>query len=109
MLRVYTVLEHPVNLLYGVSLNQVWPLWCLLYKIQLQTIGFTISLLFILSDISNLAESSTVYLQFFTSNYTGSTDKTTGSMGPQFTEVFVVVWVGAAVVSLNSALLGGKM
>jgi len=39
----------------------------------------------------------------------GSTDKTTGSMGPQFTEVFVVVWVGAAVVSLNSALLGGKI
>jgi len=39
----------------------------------------------------------------------GSKDEVSGSMGPQFTEVFVVVWAGAAVVSLNSALLGGKI
>jgi len=39
----------------------------------------------------------------------GGKDEATGSMGPQFTEVFVVIWVGAAVVSLNSSLLGGKI
>jgi len=39
----------------------------------------------------------------------GVQDEQTGSMGPQFTEVFVVIWVGAAVVSLNSSLLGGKI
>lgn len=39
----------------------------------------------------------------------GTRDQSSGSMGPQFTEVFVVIWVGAAVVSLNSSLLGGKI
>lgn len=29
--------------------------------------------------------------------------------GPQFAEVFVVVWVGAIVVTVNSKLLGGTM
>lgn len=29
--------------------------------------------------------------------------------GPQFAEVFVVVWVGSFVVTLNSKLLGGTM
>ena len=29
--------------------------------------------------------------------------------GPQFAEVFVVVWVGAVVVTVNSKLLGGTM
>ncbi|KAG1664226.1 Protein YIPF6 [Nymphon striatum] len=29
--------------------------------------------------------------------------------GPQFAEVFVIVWVGAFVVTLNSKLLGGKL
>ena len=29
--------------------------------------------------------------------------------GPQFAEVFVVVWVGALVVTVNSKLLGGTM
>ena len=32
-----------------------------------------------------------------------------GSRSPQFTEVFVSVWAGAAVVTLNSQLLGGKL
>ncbi|KAL9924169.1 protein YIPF6 isoform 2-T2 [Glossina fuscipes fuscipes] len=29
--------------------------------------------------------------------------------GPEFAQVFVIVWIGAAVVTLNSKLLGGKM
>ena len=29
--------------------------------------------------------------------------------GPQFTEVFVIYWVGAGVVTLNIKLLGGSM
>jgi len=29
--------------------------------------------------------------------------------GPQFAEVFIIVWAGAGVVTLNSKLLGGAM
>lgn len=29
--------------------------------------------------------------------------------GPEFAQVFVIVWIGAAVVTLNSKLLGGNM
>lgn len=29
--------------------------------------------------------------------------------GPQFAEVFVVVWVGSFVITINSKLLGGQM
>ena len=29
--------------------------------------------------------------------------------GPQFAEVFVIYWVGAAIVTLNTKLLGGSM
>lgn len=29
--------------------------------------------------------------------------------GPEFAEVFVIVWIGAMVVTLNSKLLGGHM
>lgn len=29
--------------------------------------------------------------------------------GPQFAEVFVVVWFGAVTITLNSKLLGGNM
>lgn len=29
--------------------------------------------------------------------------------GPQFAEVFVIYWVGAVVVTLNTKLLGGNM
>lgn len=29
--------------------------------------------------------------------------------GPEFAEVFVIVWVGALIVTLNSKLLGGNM
>lgn len=32
-----------------------------------------------------------------------------GSRSPQFTEVFVAVWAGSAVVTMNSQLLGGKL
>jgi len=39
----------------------------------------------------------------------GVKDEATGGQGPQFAEVFVVIWVGAAIVTLNSQLLGGKM
>ncbi|XP_039265101.2 protein YIPF6-like [Styela clava] len=38
-----------------------------------------------------------------------ATDEKTGEGGPQFAEVFVVIWVGAAVVTLNSQLLGGEI
>ena len=34
-------------------------------------------------------------------------DKSDG--GPQFAEVFVVYWFGAAIVTLNIKLLGGSM
>nr|CAB3267828.1 protein YIPF6-like [Phallusia mammillata] len=39
----------------------------------------------------------------------GAKDETTGGQGPQFAEVFVVVWVGAGIVTLNAQLLGGKI
>jgi hypothetical protein len=40
----------------------------------------------------------------------GSSDATaSGDGGPQFAEVFVLVWVGAAVVTVNSQLLGGTI
>uniref|UniRef100_H2ZJE3 Protein YIPF n=1 Tax=Ciona savignyi TaxID=51511 RepID=H2ZJE3_CIOSA len=39
----------------------------------------------------------------------GAHDDKTGSSGPQFAEVFVVVWVGAGIVTLNSQLLGGNI
>lgn len=29
--------------------------------------------------------------------------------GPEFAQVFVIVWLGAAVVTLNTKLLGGTM
>jgi protein YIPF6 len=29
--------------------------------------------------------------------------------GPEFAEVFVIVWIGAMIVTLNSTLLGGNM
>lgn len=29
--------------------------------------------------------------------------------GPQFAEVFVIIWFGAVVITLNSKLLGGTM
>jgi len=38
----------------------------------------------------------------------GELDKT-GEGGPQFAEVFVIYWVGAVVVTLNTKLLGGNM
>jgi len=29
--------------------------------------------------------------------------------GPEFAEVFVIVWIGSMIVTLNSKLLGGNM
>lgn len=37
-----------------------------------------------------------------------STDKQYDG-GPEFAEVFVIVWIGAMIVTLNSKLLGGNM
>lgn len=37
-----------------------------------------------------------------------STDKSYDG-GPEFAEVFVIVWIGAMIVTLNSKLLGGNM
>ena len=41
----------------------------------------------------------------------GSTEKANdlNDGGPQFAEVFVIYWVGAAIVTLNTKLLGGAM
>lgn len=41
----------------------------------------------------------------------GSTERAdnTNDGGPEFAEVFVLVWIGAAVVTINSKLLGGNM
>lgn len=38
----------------------------------------------------------------------GSSDKQYDG-GPEFAQVFVIVWIGAMVVTLNSKLLGGNM
>lgn len=38
----------------------------------------------------------------------GDSDDMNGG-GPQFAEVFVIVWIGAMIVTLNSKLLGGKI
>lgn len=41
----------------------------------------------------------------------GSTDVADNSNdgGPEFAEVFVIVWIGSMIVTLNSKLLGGNM
>lgn len=39
----------------------------------------------------------------------GSSDNQRYDGGPEFAQVFVIVWIGAAIVTLNSKLLGGKM
>ncbi|KRT81652.1 hypothetical protein AMK59_5332 [Oryctes borbonicus] len=36
-------------------------------------------------------------------------DNTTNDGGPQFAEVFVIVWIGSMIVTLNSKLLGGNI
>merc|ERR1711890_178697 len=38
-----------------------------------------------------------------------STEDNVGDGGPQFAEVFVIVWVGAMIVTLNTKLLGGHI
>ena len=38
-----------------------------------------------------------------------SSDDDTSDGGPEFAEVFFIVWVGAAMVTLNSKLLGGAL
>lgn len=38
----------------------------------------------------------------------GSSDKINDG-GPEFAQVFVLVWIGSLVVTLNSKLLGGHM
>jgi hypothetical protein len=38
-----------------------------------------------------------------------SEDTTVNDGGPEFAEVFVIVWIGSMVVTLNSKLLGGNM
>lgn len=38
----------------------------------------------------------------------GSSDKEYDG-GPEFAQVFVIVWIGSAIVTLNSKLLGGNM
>jgi len=39
----------------------------------------------------------------------GDEDGSEGDGGPQFAEVFVIVWVGAMIVTLNTKLLGGSI
>lgn len=36
-------------------------------------------------------------------------DPNTNDGGPEFAQVFVMVWIGAMIVTLNSKLLGGNM
>lgn len=38
-----------------------------------------------------------------------STADNSNDGGPEFAEVFVIVWIGSMVVTLNSKLLGGNM
>lgn len=39
----------------------------------------------------------------------GNTSDSKYDGGPEFAEVFVIVWIGAMIVTLNSKLLGGNM
>lgn len=39
----------------------------------------------------------------------GDTSDNMNDGGPQFAEVFVIVWIGAMIVTLNSKLLGGNI
>lgn len=39
----------------------------------------------------------------------GSEDANEPDGGPEFAQVFVIVWLGAAVVTMNTKLLGGTM
>lgn len=36
-------------------------------------------------------------------------DPNSNDGGPEFAQVFVIVWIGAMIVTLNSKLLGGNM
>lgn len=38
-----------------------------------------------------------------------SSSSSEDSGGPEFAQVFVIVWIGSAIVTLNSKLLGGNM
>lgn len=38
-----------------------------------------------------------------------STADSSNDGGPEFAEVFVIVWIGSMIVTLNSKLLGGNM
>lgn len=48
------------------------------------------------------------YLFFRILQSEGSADNSNDG-GPEFAQVFVIVWVGSMVVTLNSKLLGGNM
>lgn len=48
-------------------------------------------------------------LQGSSQDSSSSNTKDKGDGGPQFAEVFVIFWVGAVVVTLNTKLLGGNM
>lgn len=60
-----------------------------------------------------------VYSQIFIGNYIlkynfrvlqGSPDSIqVGDGGPEFAEVFVIIWIGSVIITLNSKLLGGTM
>ena len=39
----------------------------------------------------------------------GPAESTSNDGGPEFAEVFVIVWVGAMAVTINTKLLGGTM
>jgi hypothetical protein len=50
-------------------------------------------------------------LPYFNRLLQGSTDiaDSSNAGGPEFAEVFVIVWIGSIIVTLNSKLLGGHM
>lgn len=48
-----------------------------------------------------------VYLRLLQESYSAGNSSNDG--GPEFAEVFVIVWVGAMVVTVNTKLLGGTM
>ncbi|XP_052721510.1 protein YIPF6-like [Crassostrea angulata] len=50
-----------------------------------------------------------IMLQGSSPDSSNSNNKDKGDGGPQFAEVFVIFWVGAVVVTLNTKLLGGNI
>lgn len=79
---------------------------------SLMCVSCNVRKIFCICLILNDYEIHAVALRYLNSNRLLQGHKVADSNndgGPQFAEVFVVVWVGSFVITINSKLLGGQM